>query len=101
MLNVETPAIPFYVRLSEPEPHNDRRSATAMEQEPAMQVLVCQALAGMVPSTAAEVARVTGLDPATAETCLERLAARYRVMFNPLTKRYSLPRVVTHSPIAA
>ncbi|MGF1593902.1 MAG: hypothetical protein ACFCUW_11515 [Kiloniellaceae bacterium] len=54
--------------------------------------LICAALAEMVPSTAAEIAEATGLDPVTAGACLERLAATCRVMFNPLTKRYSLPR---------
>lgn len=56
------------------------------------QALVCAALAEMVPSTAAEIAEACGLEAAETEACLERLTASCRVLFNPLTKRYSLPR---------
>lgn len=63
---------------------------TADNRDP--EALICAALAEMVPSTAAEIAEAAGLDPATAEAGLERLAATCRVLFNPLTKRYSLPK---------
>ncbi|HMA15161.1 MAG TPA: hypothetical protein VKP12_10280 [Kiloniellaceae bacterium] len=63
---------------------------TADSRDP--QALVCAALAEMVPSTAAEIAAASGLDAAEAEACLERLTATCRVLFNPLTKRYSLPK---------
>lgn len=101
MFAVEIPTIPFYVRLSGPKPRSDRRSDPAMEQRPAVPDLIFKALAEMVPSTAEEIAEATGLDPAMAEACLDQLAARYRVMFNPLTKRYSLPKGTTITGIAA
>lgn len=63
---------------------------TADSRDP--QALVCAALAEMVPSTAAEIAAATGLDLVTVEASLERLTATCRVLFNPLTKRYSLPK---------
>lgn len=97
MFAVEIPAFPFYARLSG-RAECSKRSRHAMEQtadsrDP--QALICEALAEMVPSTAAEIAEATGLDPATAEASLERLAATCRVLFNPLTKRFSLPKAWT------
>jgi len=94
MFAVEIAAFPFYARLSG-RPECSKRSRHFMEhtadsRDP--QALVCAALAEMVPSTAAEIAETTGLDPATAQASLDRLAGSYRVLFNPLTKRYSLPK---------
>ena len=57
-----------------------------------LQDLICAALAEVVPPTAEEVAEAIGLDPASVEAELEQLAVRRRVMFNPLTKRFSLPK---------
>jgi DNA-binding IclR family transcriptional regulator len=62
----------------------------AIETTP--QERIRSALADMLPSTAAEIAEATGLEAATAAACLEALAARCEVMFNPLTKRFSLPK---------
>lgn len=86
MFRLETTAFPLYARLCGSKPARSKRA-------PAPDAVVCAALAEMVPSTAAEVAAATGLDAATVDACLDRLAAGYRVMFNPLTKRYSLPPV--------
>lgn len=72
-----------------------------MKQASAPEDLVCHVLAEMVPSTAEEIAEATGLAPATIEACLDRLTAHYRVMFNPLTKRYSLPRAASRPAVAA
>jgi DNA-binding IclR family transcriptional regulator len=59
------------------------------------------ALADMLPSTAAEIAEAAGLEPVTAAACLEALAARCEVMFNPLTKRFSLPKSRLQTGLAA
>lgn len=94
MFAVEIAAFPIYARLS-CRPECSKRSPRAMKQTAERrdpQALVCTALAEMVPSTAAEIAEATGLDLATAEASLERLTATFRVLFNPLTKRYSLPK---------
>lgn len=101
MFAVEIPAIPFYVRLSGLMPRSNRRSDAAMDQKAEAPDLICEALAEMVPSTAEEIAAATGLDPAVAEANLDRLTARCRVMFNPLTKRYSLPKARSHALVAA
>ena len=63
--------------------------------------LICDALAEMLPSTLEELAQATQLDAAAAAACLEDLAGRSRVMFNPLTKRYSLPKAALRPGIAA
>src|SRR3546814_11961762 len=47
----------------------------------------------MVPATAGEISEATGLDSLVTEATLEHMAARYQVMFNPLTKRFSLPKL--------
>ena len=95
MFSVEIPAMPFYARLSGLTSRSISRSDRAMDRTatPAPQDLICSALAEMVPSTAEEIAEATGLDAATTQLCLDRLAGSYRVMFNPLTKRFSLPKV--------
>ena len=59
------------------------------------------ALADMLPSTLDEVAQAAGLEPATAQAFLAEMGARSQVMFNPLTKRYSLPRGAVESSFAA
>ena len=50
------------------------------------------ALAEMLPSTLDEIAEAAAVERTTAEAYLARMSARCEVMFNPLTKRYSLPR---------
>lgn len=76
MFAVEIPAIPFYARLSGLMPRSNHRSDPAMEQRPAAPDLICAALAEMMPSTAAEVAETTGLNPAMAEAWLDQLAVQ-------------------------
>jgi hypothetical protein len=94
MFTVEIPAMPFYARLSGRTSRSISRSDHAMDRTatPAPQDLICGALTEMVPSTAEEIAEAAGLDAATTQLCLDRLAGSYRVMFNPLTKRFSLPK---------
>ena len=67
----------------------------------APETLICEALAVMTPSTAAEIAEATDLDPVAAARCLDVLVRQQRVMFNPLTKRFSLPRPRTAPGLAA
>ena len=62
---------------------------------------ISQILAEMLPSTVEEIAAAVGLDAVTAAACLDDLAGRNRVMFNPLTKRFSLPRAWPGPGIAA
>ena len=59
------------------------------------------ALAEMLPSTLEEIAQAAGLELATAQAYLAEMSARSRVMFNPLTKRYSLPKIMDDSSFAA
>jgi len=104
MFAVEMTAIPFYARLSPRAAQRLSRSERAMQQKAPVSGshdLICAALAEMVPSTAEEIAEATGLAAGTVEACLEGLTARCRVMFNPLTKRYSLPKVYRAPGLAA
>lgn len=59
------------------------------------------ALAEMLPSTLEEVAQAAGLELPTAQAYLAEMSARSRVMFNPLTKRYSLPKFAGDNGFAA
>ena len=59
------------------------------------------ALAEMLPSTLEEVARAAGLELQTAQAYLGEMSAHSRVMFNPLTKRYSLPKFTGDNSFAA
>ena len=59
------------------------------------------ALAEMLPSTLEEVAQAAGLELPTAQAYLAEMSARSRVMFNPLTKRYSLPKILHDTSFAA
>jgi len=59
------------------------------------------ALAEMLPSTLEEVALAADLELPTAQAYLAEMSARSRVMFNPLTKRYSLPRLPGDSGFTA
>lgn len=59
------------------------------------------ALAEMLPSTQDELGQVTALEPATVEAYLAEMSARCVVMFNPLTKRYSLPKTGPDGILAA
>jgi hypothetical protein len=92
MFAVEIPRSYFYARFSGLPQISKRRAAMTPAIETTPQERIRSALADMLPSTAAEIAEATGLEPATAAACLEALAARCEVMFNPLTKRFSLPK---------
>ncbi len=59
------------------------------------------ALAEMLPSTRDELSQVTALAPATVESYLTEMSGRCIVMFNPLTKRYSLPKTAPNGTLAA
>lgn len=108
MFTVEMPAIPFNARLSGRAAQRFSRSERAMQQNaPARSPAqgpheqICAVLAEMVPSTAAEIAEACALDQATVEACLDSLTARCLVMFNPLTKRYSVPKAQRAPGLAA
>ena len=58
-------------------------------------------LGEMLPSTVDEVAQAAEMELPTAQAYLTELATRSKVMFNPLTKRYSLPKFVGDSSFAA
>jgi len=92
MFAVEIPRIYFYARLPGLPQISKRRAEMSQIVETTPQERIRSALAEMLPSTAAEIAEATGLDPVSAAACLEALAARCEVMFNPLTKRFSLPK---------
>jgi hypothetical protein len=106
MFAVEIPRIYFYARFSG-LPQVSKRKAAATQVPgsrsggTAPQEQIRDALADMLPSTAAEIAEATGLDPLTAAACLEALAAHCEVMFNPLTKRFSLPKMTPRAGLAA
>ncbi|HIC82206.1 MAG TPA: hypothetical protein EYH07_18695 [Kiloniellaceae bacterium] len=76
-----------------------RRALPGVPEDP--RALLTGALADMLPSTLEEVALAAGLEPATAAAYLADMSARCTVMFNPLTKRYSLPKTAFGSPLAA
>jgi len=104
MFSVEIPTIAFYARFPGLSRNSSRRTNRTMDQKPSIadaQSAILAALGQMLPSTAAEIAEAAGLDPAVAAACLDGLAQRYRVMFNPLTKRYSLPKALAVTGIAA
>ncbi len=104
MFAVESPVVSFCARLSGRKARASNKADRCMDNKPASQDphrMICDALADMLPSTAQEIAEATRLDPVTAAAYLDELAARSRVMFNPLTKRYSLPKAWPASGIAA
>jgi hypothetical protein len=104
MFTVDISAISFYARFPGLALRSRSKSVCTMDQKAKAhqpQDLICDALADMVPSTAEEIAEATGLDPVTAAACLDQMAARCRVMFNPLTKRFSLPRNRSAAGLAA
>lgn len=104
MFSVEIPAIAFYARFPGLSRNSSRRTDRTMDQKPTIadaQSAILAALGQMLPSTAAEIAEAAGLDPVVTAARLDDLAERYRVMFNPLTKRYSLPKGTTITGIAA
>lgn len=76
-----------------------RRNDKMNPQDP--HALIRDTLADLLPSTVEEIAEATGLAAAVTAECLDALCARCRVMFNPLTKRYSLPKLRTQAEIAA
>lgn len=92
MFAVEIPRIYFYARFCGARKDMDLPATKHTLSTATPQACILQALAGMLPSTAAEIAEACGLEPVTAAACLDGLSARCQVMFNPLTKRYSLPK---------
>jgi len=72
-----------------------RQSATDLEAKLRL------VLAEMLPSTLEEIAEAAALETAVTLACLEDMAAGSRVMFNPLTKRFSLPRSAAAGGLAA
>lgn len=104
MFAVESPAVSFCARLSGRKARESNKADCCMDNIPTSQDprrMICDALADMLPSTAEEIAEATGLAPVAAAALLDELATRSRVMFNPLTKRYSLPKAWPASGIAA
>jgi len=104
MFSVEIPTIAFYARFPGLSRQTCNRTHPTMDQKPTIadaQRAILDALSQMLPSTAAEIAEAAGLDPIVTAARLDDLAERYRVMFNPLTKRYSLPKGTTITGIAA
>src|SRR3546814_9703017 len=93
MFAVDLPVASLYARFAG-RGREVRRTARAGEP----QDLIRQALAEMVPATAGEISEATGLDSLVTEATLEHMAARYQVMFNPLTKRFSLPQLRSEEP---
>ena len=66
-----------------------------------LKAAICRALAEMLPATAEEIAESLALEPGTVSSGLHQLLRRQRVMFNPLTKRYSLPKIQPGDGLAA
>ncbi len=66
-----------------------------------LKTAICRALAQMLPATAEEIAESLGFEPGTVSAGLHQLMCRHRVMFNPLTKRYSLPKIQPGAGLAA
>lgn len=88
MFAVDLPVAALYARFSA-----RRASACRLACAAGPQDRIRQALAEMEPSTAGEIAEATQLDRAVVESALEQMTARCQVMFNPLTKRFSLPKL--------
>jgi len=101
MFAVEIPRSYFYARFPGLPQISKHRAAMTHAAETTPQERIRSALADMLPSTAAEIAEAAGLEPVTAAACLEALAARCEVMFNPLTKRFSLPKSGLQTGLAA
>ncbi|GAB4394874.1 MAG: hypothetical protein Tsb0032_24050 [Kiloniellaceae bacterium] len=104
MFAAETPVISICARLSGLKSRASNKARRNMNSDNSFRdpgSLICAALAEMLPSTAEEIASATGLEPAKAAACLDELARRYRVMFNPLTKRFSLPKAWPQGGVAA
>jgi len=101
MFAVEIPGIYFYARFSKARkfvsPHTTEQTGAGSSP----QERILKALAAMLPSTTEEIAEAAGLELAGTAACLDELAMRYRVMFNPLTKRFSLPKVGPGAALAA
>ncbi len=62
---------------------------------------ISRVVSDMLPSTAEEIAEASGLDSVSTAAFLNEMAGRNRIMFNPLTKRFSLPRARAGAGIAA
>lgn len=101
MFAVEIPRLYFYARFLGARKIMDAPTSKHPLSTTSPQERILEALVSMLPSTAAEIADAAGLDPVTGAACLEALAARCEVMFNPLTKRYSLPKATSTRALAA
>lgn len=104
MFAAESPVTSICARLSGLTSRASNKAESDMDKEATSldpRSAICTALADMLPSTAAEIAEAAGLDAAAAAACLDDLARRNRVMFNPLTKRFSLPKPWLTAGIAA
>jgi hypothetical protein len=104
MFVTEIPVIALCARLTRRKARASSKSNGMMDKIATTQDtcnLICRILAEMLPSTVEEVAQATGLTPMAAAAHLDILAARYRVMFNPLTKRFSLPKAWPSTDMAA
>lgn len=101
MFAIESPAFAFNARFFGRNRRVNSRNDEVMDRKLDPNGAIVEALGQMLPSTAAEIAEAAGLDPVVTAARLDDLADRYRVMFNPLTKRYSLPKGTTITGIAA
>ena len=104
MFAAEIPVISLTARLAGRKSRASNKADTPMISKPSSQDprrLICAALADMLPSTSEEIAEATRLDPVTAVAHLEELTRSYQVMFNPLTKRFSLPKTWPKAGLAA
>jgi hypothetical protein len=100
MLAKDIPVISLCARLAgRSTPGTVAPAASAACGNP--RLLIQMVLAEMLPSTVEEIAEAAALEAAATLACLEKMAARNRVMFNPLTKRFSLPKVLPATEIAA
>ena len=99
MFAVEIPRSYFYARFSKAAtPMTTSMTMTSLQQHAdgvSPQQRILNALAEMLPSTVSEIAEAIGLDVTETNQRLDELLMRYRIMFNPLTKRYSLPKTST------
>jgi hypothetical protein len=104
MFVAEIPVIAFCARLARRKARASSKSNAKMDKIATAQDacnLICEILAEMLPSTVEEIAQATGLAPVAAAAYLDSLVARYRVMFNQLTKRFSLPNAWPSTDMAA
>ncbi len=104
MFAAEIPVISLCTRLSRRISRASSKTGRTMDDITAQQdprSRINQVIADRLPSTAEEIAEASGLDPVTTTALLHEMASRNRIMFNPLTKRFSLPRARPGAGIAA